>query len=69
MKVYRIDASHRDIGRVVAWAATRAEARAAVQAFIKDGAIPLCEPQIFDVPTKKAELVAWLNWHIQTDNG
>lgn len=70
MKLYRAEWDDPDDGTIVSWHASKREAKSAVSDAIKNGnAQEPTSVKAVNVPTKKGELIAWLNLWVNRDNG
>lgn len=73
MKFWRMDWFDPHMGHRIAWSTTKAGALKDKRELVKEngGAIWTLEAEIesVNVPTKRAELLDWLNFHCNSDNG
>ena len=70
MNVFRIQWWDLADGNCYAWAATKGEVHQQKQRIrAHTGRKPEFDVEVVEIPTTKAELVAWLNAHFTTDNG
>ena len=73
MKLYRCDFTGISLGVCVSWHTTKAKAEKKLREHRRDnrgdGPIGVECVTAVNVPTTKAELVSWLNAHLNTDNG
>lgn len=73
MRLYRLDFTDPDLGNTVSWFGSKERAEAALHTKQRERAdkdsrdIDHITP--VDVPTRKTELLLWLNTHLDTDNG
>lgn len=72
MKVYRLTLYDQDMGAMLSWHPSRADAKAAMRrgiAFRGDPKTELDRIDPHDIPTNMAGLLEWLNREFNTDNG
>jgi len=70
MKLYRIHYLDKDHGNMLVWVGTQAAAKKIYRELCSEyESFNVDKPQLVEVPTAKAELLAWLNTYVATDNG
>lgn len=72
MKVWRLGYHDRDMGRMLQWHPSRAEAVKAAHVVIDEGpdySMKDMDIDLVNIPTDKTGLLNWLNAHFDTDNG
>lgn len=68
MKLHQIRAHCIHLGSRLAWAGSTKDAAAQRKRLREEGA-EILSTELVDVPTKKPDLIRWLNVHCDNDNG
>lgn len=68
MKIYRAALSYED-GVCLLWAPSKRAAQSGAAAMAIESEMTVMSIKAVDVPTTKADLIAWLNANLGTDNG
>lgn len=69
MKLYKLTCMDSSDGACIRWASTKSLARLAKDEMLSDHDTESVNVQRIDFPTKQAEVVSWLNVHLNRDNG
>lgn len=69
-RIYRCNYWDADLGQLVSWHATRRDAERELARQVRENGPGQGAEEVepVDFPTRKADVIAWLNRHLSTDN-